>query len=375
MTTTKVFSGCTMAEALDAVRRELGPSAIVVSRRDLRRGPMGIIGPRVVEVVACSEPMGDDEDRRRTVEWARAHLREGGGEELVSAADRIRLEVSELRDLVGRALEGDVGDRAGRLSPALAAIHHHLVERGIGEPLATELVGGAGPDAAIDEEAARRHVAAALASRLPTIAKASTPPSGPRILALVGPTGVGKTTTIAKLAARCSLQEGLRVALVTADTFRIAAVEQLRVYADLVGIPLEVAGTGAAMHQAIAMHADKEVVLVDTAGRSGGDHARIDEMSGILAAACPTEIHLVLSAAASTAAMLRAAQGYATTGFDRVIITKFDEAAGVGEVVAGLCQMGHPMSWFTDGQEVPAHIEPACHRRLLAGVLDVAAIA
>ena len=113
-------------------------------------------------------------------------------------------------------------------------------------------------------------------------------------MALVGPTGVGKTTTIAKLAANFRLREKRRVGLITVDTYRIAAVEQLRTYADIIDLPMEIVSTPREMHQAVARMADLDLILMDTAGRSPRDEVKIQELKSMLAEAEPDEVHLVL---------------------------------------------------------------------------------
>ena len=119
-----------------------------------------------------------------------------------------------------------------------------------------------------------------------------------RVVALVGPTGVGKTTTIAKLAANFRLRENRKVGLITVDTYRIAAVEQLRTYADIIDLPMEVVRTPREMREAVARMRSLDLVLMDTAGRSPRDEVNIQELKSILAEAKPAEVHLVLSASA-----------------------------------------------------------------------------
>ena len=119
-----------------------------------------------------------------------------------------------------------------------------------------------------------------------------------RVVALVGPTGVGKTTTIAKLAANYRLREKRRVGLITVDTYRVAAVEQLRTYADIIDLPMEVVATPREMREAVARMSHLDLVLMDTAGRSPRDEVRIQELKSMLSEAEPDEVHLVLSSAA-----------------------------------------------------------------------------
>ena len=190
-----------------------------------------------------------------------------------------------------------------------------------------------------------------------------------RVVALVGPTGVGKTTTVAKLAATFKLAHGFRPGLVTVDTYRIAAVEQLRTYAEIISLPLAVANAPGDMRRAIDELGDVDLVLIDTAGRSPRDEVKIRELADFLAEAEPDEVHLVLSAVAGERSLRAAVERFALVHADRLILTKLDEADGLGGVLAVLGQADRPISYITTGQAVPDDIEPADRRRLARLIL------
>ncbi|MCC7389931.1 MAG: flagellar biosynthesis protein FlhF [Phycisphaerales bacterium] len=192
----------------------------------------------------------------------------------------------------------------------------------------------------------------------------------PAVVALVGPTGVGKTTTVAKLAATYKLRHGRKVGLVTADTYRIAAVEQLRTYADIVGLPLKVALSPQDMEAAVEALSDCEVVLIDTAGRSQHDASRLGELREFLDAAKPECTHLVLSLAAAESVILAAAERFGALAPGRLILTKLDETVDFGVLANIAARVKLPLSYVTTGQEVPDHIEPASAERLARLVLD-----
>ncbi len=198
--------------------------------------------------------------------------------------------------------------------------------------------------------------------------QAATGPA--RVIALLGPTGVGKTTTVAKLAANHKLRYGQKVGLITADTYRIAAVEQLRTYADIVGLPMKVALTPGDMRDAIESLRSCDLVLVDTAGRSQHDASKLDELRAFLQAASPDEQHLVLSMAASESVIVRAAERFGALGPARVILSKLDEAEDFGVIANIASRVGLPVSHVTTGQEVPDHIESAQSMKLARLVLD-----
>ncbi len=191
-----------------------------------------------------------------------------------------------------------------------------------------------------------------------------------RVVALVGPTGVGKTTTIAKLAANFRLREKWNVGLITVDTYRIAAVEQLRTYADIIDLPMQVVSTPREMREAVDRLSHLDLVLLDTAGRSPRDEVKIRELRALLAEARADEVHLVLSSAASSASLINAAERFASAGTSALILTKLDEASGLGHLLPALRSARLPLSYLTNGQNVPDDIEMADPRRVAQTVLS-----
>jgi len=177
-----------------------------------------------------------------------------------------------------------------------------------------------------------------------------------RIIALVGPTGVGKTTTIAKLATQKSLEEGRTVALITADTYRVAATDQIRTFANLLEVPIQVVYTAEEMERAIRDFADYEYIYIDTTGRSQNDTDNVQQIQEILEGAHPHEMHLVLSATTSTATLRAIANRFSVLPITDLLISKTDEAEAVGSVLSMLQQFSWPVSYFTNGQHVPEDI-------------------
>ncbi|MEM1329333.1 MAG: flagellar biosynthesis protein FlhF [Planctomycetota bacterium] len=284
-------------------------------------------------------------------------------------------ELRAIKQLVGRVLRTQSSTSPCAGSPtsdagAVAGLYADLIEREVPQEIAEAVcreVGGAlDPHEQCDEQSVLAAARSRLAARLP-VAQESV--AARRVIALVGPTGVGKTTTIAKMAAVFKLRRGLRVGLVTSDTYRIAAVEQLRTYAGIIGLPLRVTVTPAEMSSAIADMSGCDVVLVDTAGRSQHDTKRIGELNNFLDAAAPTERHLVLSAAASQAVIASAAARFSGAGCDRLIVTKLDEAVHHGSLLHACDRSGLPLSYVSTGQEVPEDLDRASSERLAGMVL------
>lgn len=172
-------------------------------------------------------------------------------------------------------------------------------------------------------------------------------------LALIGPTGVGKTTTLAKLAAHYLSNYSNSVALITIDTYRIAAVEQLKVYGEIMHLPVDVVITPEQLEKALERHSDKALVLIDTAGRSPRDTLCIQELTSFLKPHLQIEKHLVLSAATRENELLDVIRHFGQVGIDRTIFTKVDECTRNGVILNVQLQHDAPLSYITNGQRVP----------------------
>jgi flagellar biosynthesis protein FlhF len=175
----------------------------------------------------------------------------------------------------------------------------------------------------------------------------------------VGTTGAGKTTTIAKLTAQFRLRNQFRVGLLTIDTYRIAAVEQLRTYAEIMDVPLEVVATPREMRAALTRLTAFDLLLIDTAGCSPRDEVRLQALRSMLAEAQADEIHLVHSAASGSESLSAAARAFAPVGVSALVLTKLDEAASLEWLGSLLNQHRLPLSYTTSGQNVPKDIRPA----------------
>ena len=186
----------------------------------------------------------------------------------------------------------------------------------------------------------------------------------PVVIALVGPTGAGKTTTIAKLAAHPRAFGERSVGLLTIDTYRVGAVEQLAIVADLAGLPLEVAYGPGEVEDAMRRLASCEVVLIDTPGRSPRAEQLNSEWGALLAEARPDEVHLVLPAILRGDIAEAVRRSFDVHGPTHLLLTKIDEVPGEVGVADLAGAMGLPARWITDGQEIPTDLRPAAPRIL-----------
>ena len=183
--------------------------------------------------------------------------------------------------------------------------------------------------------------------------------NGPGVIAIVGPTGAGKTTTIAKLACHPRVFHGMGVGLICLDTYRVGAAEQLRIYAELAQVPMAVAYEPREVRAALRRFADCETVLIDTAGRGPRQHDDADAARALLAEAAPMEVHLALPAGLDARHARRILARHRGYGVTHLLLTKTDEFPDDAVVMDLALERGLPMRWLTDGQEVPGDLQSA----------------
>jgi flagellar biosynthesis protein FlhF len=295
-------------------------------------------------------------------------------------ADRMQDELAAIRDMVGQVLSRQhvgAGPAVPSMPRLLFDMYRKLVEQDLSEELADQIINAVRDDLHGDQledaqaiDAAIRQKVAELVPVAETPVPSRSPDRRPLTIALIGPTGVGKTTTLAKLAASFKLRHNRRVGLITCDTYRIAAVEQLRTYAGIIGVPLEVALPPAEMTRCCHGLRDLDVILIDTAGRSQNDTGKLEELKTFLAAAEPHEVHLVLSSTAAEKVLMREAEAFAEVRTDKIVLTKLDEAVSFGMLINVMQVVGKKLSFVTTGQEVPDHIEIGQPDRIAQLVVD-----
>jgi flagellar biosynthesis protein FlhF len=286
--------------------------------------------------------------------------------ELVSKIDSLQKMVESLtRSTQMRA--------ADEIPSELFDIYTQLIDADIEDDLARELTFALRKEATpeqLHDPVAARSVLSALVEREIQCANPIRPEAGRRrVVALVGPTGVGKTTTIAKLAANFRLRDGIHMGLVTVDTYRIAAVEQLRTYAEIIDLPMKVVTSPQEMRRALDELEGMDLILIDTAGRSPRDELKIQELKQLLNEAAIDEVHLVMSLTASVRSIRMTCEQFAPVKPTALILTKLDEAAGMGSLLSLARQVELPVSYLTTGQDVPEDIEPANKSRISRLVL------
>lgn len=209
-----------------------------------------------------------------------------------------------------------------------------------------------------------------LSAQIPVVGGSASEALGGRKVLFVGSTGIGKTTTIAKLAAMQSLWDGRKVVLITADTYRIAAVEQLRTYAKILGIPIEIVFSPQEVAEAVERHPEADLFLLDTAGRNHQDGKRMSELKALYEAFQPDAVHLVLAANIKYRDMLDVVDRMGIIPLSALLFTKIDETSSCGPILSLVRDFRLPLSFLTTGQNVPNDIEVASSERVVELLLE-----
>jgi len=357
-----------LQEAMANIKKELGPDAIILSTKK-------IAGSALIEVTAArdaetesfagcqNKPLKKKEDRK---DHDLHDLKTEIGE-LKSSIDFLTQKVFQQKNRLDETMDVLFDRIAMGNNGHLDEVYMRLIGCGMSRSKAAGLVETIHhefPAEFCDTYEKGARIAEKLIAR--SLKKEET--KGKRIKAFIGPTGVGKTTTLAKLAAHYSLDKKIKVGLITTDTFRIAATEQLKIYAKIMGLPIDVASEREGFANAVAEFADRDMILVDTPGRSQNDEASLKALKQILD---PTvETVLLMSPAVCKESLLETADRFNLFDYNRIILTKVDECRHMGQMYDVLHEIGKPVTYVTTGQNVPRDIEKASPERLARMMLQ-----
>jgi flagellar biosynthesis protein FlhF len=376
-----------MSAALAEVKSSMGPGAVILHTRTFSKARwLGLRKQEVVEITAGRNVRVADRPSTKSAPPAPARNTAHSRRQLLdSPAGQGAMMVGLTRELTN--LKGMVKDlvddvnrrRSPQVPEEFLEYYSRLVANQVSPELATEIVQTIyrqiRPEHARQADFVREKLAEQVERMLPTAGPiARTKSNGPHIVALIGPTGVGKTTTIAKLAANLQVRQHHRVGLITIDTYRMAAIDQLRKYATIIGTRLRAIGTPEDLSDVVRSMSDCDYILIDTAGRSPNDSLKLNELKTFMDAAKPDEVHLVLSTTASQQCVELAVDRFSATRVDKLLFTKLDEAAHVGVVLNVVRKVNKGLSYVTTGQDVPDDIEVGDGRRLARMILGQPAV-
>lgn len=349
-----------MREGLRQVKSELGPEAIILhSRRVRKKGIAGFFAPAQVEITAALDGPARIAAPRPGAGASRPGRYPADPAAVEPGARPASIRPPFLPDVMpgGYApVYPGKGDRFWRV-----LLERHDVDPDLVDLVFHEAEGSLADPADPAPEALALALAGATDRRMPRGGEKTS-----RIQVFVGPTGVGKTTTLAKLAARYAFFHHEKVGLITVDRYRVGAVEQLATYAEIMGLPLEIVVTPRELPLALSRLEACRRILVDTAGRPTGDYGQIQDLAACVRQLLPAEVFLVLSATTRRQDLRLIAENFANINYNRLIITKLDETGSFGALLNAPHHTGCPLVYLTDGQNVPEDLRLALEQDLVA---------
>ena len=429
----KRYVGETAQEAMQKVKSDLGRDAIILNTRKIRRkGIAGIFAKPLIEVVATIDtdinsrvapkpapaPASSVPQKKSTDEYdapsfiseLQSNLKQNMQQGTYSPPRNINLaadeeielrqqfkpsltEVQEINNVATKDLGeefspdqiGEIKNMLNKVYDAvkldyegsklsdisknlLAQLEKNEVERVIINDLKEDII----EQLSLEEQQNEKLVRSTIYSILDKYIKDPEPYAvnkNNKVIIFIGPTGVGKTTTLAKLAANMVLNEKKKVGLITSDTYRIAAVEQLKTYSEIIGVPLSIIYSPSEINKAIRNYDDKDVILVDTAGRSHKDQYQLMELKSILKADINFEIYLAISATTKFTDCVEIIKSYSFLDDYKLLFTKLDETSSVGILLNVAYVTKKPISYITTGQSVPDDIEIADKKKIINSLM------
>jgi flagellar biosynthesis protein FlhF len=358
-----------MNEAMTRIRGELGKDAVIISQRKVRKpGFSGLFQKKIIEVTAAIDNSKKEKEssidsneelikklienreiKKDEVKRDNERLSDSNLSNIETKEDKnkesILKEIQEMKVMMNEIISTSTS--SGKEKSKLEIL---LENNDINEKTLNNILNKVN---SMDNELDNMEKGKIAIEEMIPVSK--VPLDG--VIAFVGPTGVGKTTTIAKLAGNLALVKKRKVGLITIDTYRIGAVEQLKTYADIMNLNFKVVLSAKDMEEAINSMSDCDTILVDTTGRSSKNPMQISELRAFIDKIHTGNIHLVISSTTKDRDIDTIVEGYKILGYNNVIITKLDETTTYGSVLNILQSAGKPISFVTTGQNVPDDIK------------------
>lgn len=388
----KRFSGTDMRQAIRKVRDALGPDAVILSNRKVADGVEVVAAMDYDESLFEEAPLAASpkesekrkaayDDLRYTRDVPVSEPRAAPVPPPVAAPIAVQVKLAEdptitkmqaelqsLRGLLVSQLSGLAWENESKYHPMRARIMQRCIALGLSPQLARDI--SAQIDEHNDIDSNWRKALGSLAVRLPVASDEILNHKG--VIAVVGATGVGKTTTVAKLAARYLLRHGQkRVALITTDNYRVAAHEQLRSYARIMGAPLRVAADVDSLQDALQAFRDKDLVLIDTAGMSQRDMRLNEQFNLLKSAGHHLQVFLAMAANSQRSVLADVARAFKVVPLAGCILTKVDETTSLGGALSVAIENRLPIGYFSDGQQVPEDLHPARAHALVSRAVSI----
>lgn len=403
-----------MSDALEQIRAELGKDAIILNTKPVKTGGfLGMFRKKQIEVIAAIDPNGEKPRPRRTeapvpppappipatappIEMVPASvsmpttvkkgsrtkefaavLQQKSAQENAALLSEVNVqvltkEIGDMRNMLWKLMMTD--EKAAAMPPVFMTIRQRLQKQEVEGEIIVSLFERVMKHLSPEELSQETKVWTEVKRQLIAWMDESQSAQGPlnqnaTFVSFIGPTGVGKTTTLAKLAADSVLQHKRKVGMITSDTYRIAAVEQLKTYANILNVPLKVVYAAEELPQTIERLTGCDLVFMDTAGRNYRNKEYVEDVNQLLASHQPIETFLVLSLTAKYEDIKAVVESFRHVPIQKVIFTKIDETRSYGAIVNLVLERGLSLSYFATGQNVPDDIEQASSERVVSMLL------
>ncbi len=311
-----------------------------------QKGFFSLFKPRVWEVMAAVDKSKESGTTKRNLEY------------IFPQNDEMKRDISEIKMILKQSNFSKSISEQQFVNNHLARWEQNLLESGINENIICTLLQGIQVDSSQEQEEIDALIYEEVRNKAYSLlSDVYRDTERKRILVFIGPTGVGKTTTIAKLAARFALFQHKKMGIITIDTYRIGAVEQLKTYGEILDVPVEVVMTPPELREAVDRNSDKDCILIDTSGRSYKNVMQLRVLKGFLEKIPESEVFLVLSSTTKESDLMKNVENFGSLGFSRFILTKTDETDSLGSILNLALDLKKPVEYITNGQSVPDDIE------------------
>ncbi len=366
-------------EAFYKVKSDMGKDAVILQTKWIKKGGfLGFFSKSMVEVVAANDiSMKQEPVQKPMLSPVLPNIGKFENKPKFEDLENIRSDINEVKEMIkdlhkDQKMANDSDDF--HLPSSLSSFYGRMismqVDAEIAKDIITNCISSLSKNDIDDDDTNVYHtVKDEITLRMGRTAPIELSDGNRSIVAFVGPTGVGKTTTIAKLAAGFSLYRGKRVAMITADTFRVGAIEQLRLYGELLEIPVQTIYNTDDARRIMDELKDYDLILVDTTGTSPSNKMQIKKTKGLLDAISPTDVHMVISAATKDQDMDEILNSYKEMHYSKLLVTKLDETRTYGTILNAIKMTNCPLSYITSGQNVPDDIEIASSEKIAEMIL------
>ncbi|MGI6484886.1 MAG: flagellar biosynthesis protein FlhF [Thermoanaerobacterales bacterium] len=364
-------------EAFYKVKSDMGKDALILQTKWVKKGGfLGLFSKTMVEVVAANDINVKKEQTQRPMSRPVLPNIERIQNKFQSEdLENIRSDINEVKQMLYKLHDGQkrVADGTFSLPTKFSDFYGRMISNQVDTKIARDIISSVikalSKDTVIDDKNIYNAVKNEISDRIGCTSPIDLVYDGCSVVAFVGPTGVGKTTTIAKLASHFALYQGKEVAMITADTFRVGAIEQLKLYGELLGVPVRTIYNFDDTKKIMEELKSYDLLLIDTTGTSPNNKLQIRKTKGLLEALAPTDVYMVISAATKGQDICQILNNYKEMNYNKLLITKLDETNTYGPILNAIEITKCPLSYITSGQNVPDDIEIASSEKIAEMIL------